>query len=388
MDNFIAYLDRHKEPDYFNPVNFMYATNAHYVRNNLDDPAYTGLKSYEMWQSSHLADISFPVEITKPPQQNKTIDISANTISDLIKVIDENPCEADTKYNFDLKALHKIRSELVELNDMIGMNTLKASVFNQLIYFIQDLHVDSKNKTSDFKHTIICGPPGTGKTEVAKIIGRMYSKVGILKKDIFKKVTRSDLIAGYLGQTAIKTSKVISECIGGCLFIDEAYSLASSQDNDIYSKECIDTICEALSNHKDDLMVIIAGYENELEETFFKANCGLKSRFIWKFSIDDYSASEMKQIYDKKVLQQDWTVECETDKWFENKMSEFKYFGRDVELLLVHIKICHSKRIFGKDECIRKKITIDDMNEGYKVFLDNKKTKKNVIKPELYGFYL
>ena len=133
MDNFIAYLDRHKEPDYFNPVNFMYATNAHYVRNNLDDPAYTGLKSYEMWQSSHLADILFPVEITKPPQQNKTIDISANTISDLIKVIDENPCEADTKYNFDLKALHKIRSELVELNDMIGMNTLKASVFNQLI---------------------------------------------------------------------------------------------------------------------------------------------------------------------------------------------------------------------------------------------------------------
>jgi hypothetical protein len=69
-------------------------------------------------------------------------------------------------------------------------------------------------------------------------------------------------------------------------------------------------------------------------------------------------------------------------------MSEFKYFGRDVELLLVHIKICHSKRIFGKDECIRKKITIDDMNEGYKIFLDNKKTKKNVIKPELYGFYL
>jgi hypothetical protein len=101
----------------------------------------------------------------------------------------------------------------------------------------------------------------------------MYSKVGILKKDIFKKVTRTDLIAGYLGQTALKTSKVIADSIGGCLFIDEAYSLA---DNDIYSKECIDTLCEALSDHKDDLMVIIAGYENELDATFFKANSGLR----------------------------------------------------------------------------------------------------------------
>ena len=186
MDNFIAYLDTYKEFDYFDAASFFNATNAHYIHNNLGDIAYTGLKGYELWQSSHMADISFPVEKKQQPQQNKTIDISANTISDLIKVIDDNQCEVDTKYNFDLKALHKIRTELVELNDMIGMNTLKASVFNQLIYFIQDLHVDSKNKTSDFKHTIICGPPGTGKTEVAKIIGRMYSKVGILKKDIFK----------------------------------------------------------------------------------------------------------------------------------------------------------------------------------------------------------
>jgi len=101
-------------------------------------------------------------------------------------VIDDNPYETDTNYNFDLQSLHKIRAELVELNDMIGMDTLKSSVLTQLVYFLQNLHKDDTNKTSDFKHTIICGPPGTGKTEIAKIIGRMYSKVGILKKIYLK----------------------------------------------------------------------------------------------------------------------------------------------------------------------------------------------------------
>lgn len=379
MDNFIAYLDAQKAKttmDYFAVMDFSHAINVHYMNQHLCDPAFTG---YESWQNKYTADIILP---PVGPKKHKIIDVSMNTISDLVKVIDENPYEIDTKYNFDLKSLHNIRVELVELNDMIGMNTLKASVFNQLVYFIQNLHKDDKNKTSDFKHTIICGPPGTGKTEVAKIIGRMYSKVGILKKDTFKKVTRTDLIAGYLGQTALKTSKVISDSIGGCLFIDEAYSLA---DNDIYSKECIDTICEALSDHKDDLMVIIAGYEDELDATFFKANSGLRSRFIWKFNIDSYTASEMNRIFTKKVAEQNWTIDCDTEKWFESKMSEFKYFGRDVELLLSHIKICHSRRIFGHDENNRKKINMDDVNAGYKIFLENKKPKIVQIP---YGMYM
>jgi SpoVK/Ycf46/Vps4 family AAA+-type ATPase len=270
---------------------------------------------------------------------------------------------------------------------MVGMEKLKTSILNQLIYFMQDLHVG--NNGSDFKHTVISGPPGTGKTEIAKIIGRMYSKVGILKKNVFKKVTRTDLVAGYLGQTSIKTTNVINECLGGCLFIDEAYSLASQNENDSYSKECIDTICEALSNHKDNLMVIIAGYENELNNTFFTANPGLESRFIWRFNIENYNSNEMMQIFKKKVKENGW--ELDTDvmikvKWFEDKKDEFKFFGRDMELLFSHMKVCHSRRIYGKNDIIRKLITLDDMNNGYKKFLDNKKktNKSNV----LYGLYV
>ena len=123
----------------------------------------------------------------------------------------------------------------------------------------------------------------------------MYSKIGILKKNVFKKVTRSDLVAGYLGQTALKTNDVIQSCLGGCLFIDEAYSLVNN-DLDSFSKECIDTLNESLSRYKDNLMVIIAGYEKELNEIFFTSNPGLESRFIWRFKITPYTAKELFEI--------------------------------------------------------------------------------------------
>ena len=413
MDNFIDYLDNYKTNksiDYNDICNILNTTQYHFDQNTLYDVQFTGIpyynnyskttwnslnnkllpNKYELWKKEHESLISirntlYTPKITKK-KQSIFINVSVESIDDLIKIIDENPYEEENEYNIDLKSLHNIRDELHELNNMIGMNKLKTSIVNQLIYFMQDLHIS--NNESDFKHTVISGPPGTGKTEIAKIIGKMYSKVGILKKNIFKKVTRSDLIAGYLGQTAIKTKTVINECLGGCLFIDEAYSLASPNENDSYSKECIDTICEALSNHKDNLMVIIAGYEDELNNTFFRANPGLESRFIWRFNIDNYNSNEMMQIFKKKINENGWDLDKNDTikvKWFEDKKDEFKFFGRDMELLLSHIKVCHSRRIYGKPDIIRKLITIEDMNNGYKIFLDNKKRNKKNI---LYGLYV
>ena len=112
-------------------------------------------------------------------------------------------------YNIDVKLLKKIKPELISLDKMIGIQKLKQNVLDQLLYFIQNLHVSEDG--SDYKHTVIYGPPGTGKTEVAKIMGRIFSNLGILKNNVFKKVTRDDLVAGYLGQTAIKTKDVIKE---------------------------------------------------------------------------------------------------------------------------------------------------------------------------------
>ena len=316
-------------------------------------------------------------------KQKIHIDFTVETIQDLINLIDAYPIESNTTYNIDLHGLHNIRKELVELNEMVGIKSLKNSILNQLIYLIQEPVLNDNIK--GYKHTILCGPPGTGKTEIAKIIGQMYAKIGILKTATFKKVTRNDLIAGYLGQTAIKTKDVIDKCLGGCLFIDEAYSLGHSSQNDSFSKECIDTLCEALSDHKDDLMVIIAGYENELDECFFGLNSGLKSRFIWKFKIDDYSPNELCQIFDKKVLESGWSCDITLGSWFENKKGEFKNYGRDIEQLLYYTKISHSRRIYGKSSEFFKKITIEDLTKGFKCFSENRSDKKPTIQ---YGLYV
>lgn len=365
-------------------------------------PSPNNVSSYDAWKannefkfdfSNNHLHIGIPPPCLKPILKKKIIiDTNINTIGDLLDIIDKNPFDKECEYNIDLKSLHNIQFELNKLNNMIGMTDLKKTILYQLLYFIQRLH-ESKH-TSDFKHTVIYGPPGTGKTEIAEIIGTLYSKLGILKKNVFKKVTRSDMIAGYLGQTAIKTKNVIEDSLGGVLFIDEAYSLApdSSDNNDSYSKECLDTLCEALSNHKQNLMVIIAGYEDELNNTFFRVNKGLDSRFIWRFYTNSYTHEELNEIFHKKVLEQEWSIQMnkeELNDWFEKRMEHYPHFGRDMELLLMYTKIAHSRRIYGKPVNEIRILTIDDLNEGQELFLINKKKQKNKIDPaSMYAMYV
>jgi SpoVK/Ycf46/Vps4 family AAA+-type ATPase len=312
------------------------------------------------------------------------IDVEINNISDLIELTEKYKIEKDIEYNINMEILHNIKEHLIELNNMIGMKLLKTSIVDQILYFLQYLH---KNNTSgDFMHTVIYGPPGTGKTEIAKIMGKLYSKIGILSNGTFKKVTRSDLVAGYLGQTALKTKDVIKESLGGVLFIDEAYALGNSEKRDSFSKECIDTLCEALSDYKDDLMVIIAGYENELKECFFNYNQGLDSRFTWRFKTDEYKANDLYKIFLKKVNDIGWSIEDNTnitDKWFENKMSYFRFYGRDIETLLAKIKIAHSRRVFCKPENEKRKISLIDLEKGFKLYLMNDDIQKRVEQENL-----
>jgi SpoVK/Ycf46/Vps4 family AAA+-type ATPase len=326
--------------------------------------------------------------------EHKTIDIEINSLDDLIKMINDNPQCENVSYNIDMTHINKIKPLLIELNNMIGMHSLKNHVLDQILYFVQGLH-KNKNNSGDFMHTVIYGPPGTGKTEVAKLLGKIYSKLGILKKEIFKKATRSDMVAGYLGQTAIKTRELIHSCLGGVLFIDEAYSLGNEEKRDIFSKECIDTLCELLSDNKDDLMVIIAGYEKELNECFFNCNQGLESRFIWKFKIDDYSGDELMHIFIKKINDNGWSLDTNhihkiNKEWFEKNIKYFKFFGRDMEILFTKTKIAHSRRVFCKPESYKTKITIDDLNKGFEMFIshENKERNSNIERDKLNSIYL
>ena len=283
------------------------------------------------------------------------------TLDDMINIINKYSIISNVEYNIDLEILHRIKEPLEKLASMVGMLEIKNNIIDQILYYLQGLH-----NNNDYLHTIICGPPGTGKTEVSKIIGDIFMRIGVLKNNKFMKVTRSDLIAGFLGQTAIKTKKVIEECLGGVLFIDEVYSLGNGDKTDSFSKECIDTLCEALSDHKNEIMVIVAGYEQEIKECFFSYNEGLESRFIWKYTIDKYTEKELYEILQRKIHDIEWVLSDEIDEtWFCDKLDVFKYYGRDIELLVSKIKIAHARRIFGQEDVIKKHITLDDINVGF-----------------------
>jgi len=372
---FIRYLDKYqkkKEFSYYDAVILQQSIQLYYV-NNYET-------TYETWQKEN------EVQLIIENKEFKHISMPIENLQDILHILSKHPYDSKYEYNIDLKSLHNVKTELDELNNMIGMETVKSAIVQQMIYFIQELHISKDPLKNDYKHTILMGPPGTGKTEIAKIIGNMYAKLGILKKNIFKKVTRSDLVAGYLGQTAIKTKKVIDECLGGVLFIDEAYALG----DDSFSKECIDTLCEALSDHKNDLMVIVAGYERELNDTFFRINSGMHSRFIWRFKIDSYTPKELMFIFEKQILDNEWEKKEDyvlNETWFQKKKDSFLHYGRDMEILFSYVKIAHAQRIFGKDKLEKKKITEEDLENGYKIFTQNKNVKieSNV---SLYSMYV
>jgi SpoVK/Ycf46/Vps4 family AAA+-type ATPase len=302
-----------------------------------------------------------------------------DSLDDIINIIDSN----NIYNNINVNKLRSLRPELVELRDLIGLNELKNSIVNQLVYYIQNLHKFSE----DYLHTIITGPPGTGKTTVAKILGKLFSKLGILSRDHFQIARRDNLIAGYLGQTALKTQKLLDECKGGVLFIDEVYSLGNPEGRDSYSKEAIDTINLFLSEQKHNFMMIVAGYEDEVEKCFFSYNAGLKRRFMWNHKIEEYTPENLADIFIGMVTKIRWKLDKALEreqliKFFKENKDKFKAFGGDVEKFLVKVKISHSKRVFPLPTKEKKIINMNDITDANKDF--NKKKEEQGPPPFMY----
>jgi len=200
---------------------------------------------------------------------------------------------------------------------------------------------------------------------------------------------RSDLIAKYLGQTAAKTQDFIDKCKGGVMFIDEAYSLGEKETRDSFSKECLDTLNQNLSE-RIDFLCIIAGYEDALDTCFFAFNEGLKRRFSFKYVITGYSYDELAQIFLRKISNADWEyigTENELNDFFKKNIDQFPRFGGDMETLFLKTKIAHAKRIFFKDADTRKKITIEDIINGYKNFHGHRKDKEDKIPEKIMSMY-
>lgn len=184
----------------------------------------------------------------------------------------------------------------VELDQLIGLETVKAEVKN-LVSFVKMLQIRREKGLPVVPiqlHSVFTGNPGTGKTTVAKIYAELLKDCGFLKRGHLMVASRADFVAGYVGQTAIKTKKKIREALGGVLFIDEAYSLLSQTSGD-FGKEVIDTLVDEMTKHNENLVVVLAGYPNEMEK-LLNSNPGLKSRFKKFFHFNDYSTSELLEI--------------------------------------------------------------------------------------------
>jgi len=307
-----------------------------------------------------------------------------------IKSIDDliylgNQYMPNKRYNINLKKLYNLVPVLIKLKNIIGMDNIKQNITNQIIYFIQDF----QDKNSDMLHTVIQGPPGVGKTMLGEIIGEIYYKLDIIEKNDsdsdydnnlkFTIAKRSDLIGKYLGHTAAKTQEVINRSLGGVLFIDEAYSLGNEEGRDSYSKECIDTINQNLTEKKNKLLVIIAGYKDALDNCFFNYNEGLRRRFPFVYTIDSYNSNDLSRILCLmiKKLGSGWDViiEQETlDKFFKENIQFFPNYAGDIETLLFSIKIEHSRRVLflDSDSDAKRKINITDVENALKTFKANK----------------
>jgi hypothetical protein len=193
----------------------------------------------------------------------------------------------------------------------------------------------------------------------------------------------------YLGHTAAKTQAVIDKSLGGVLFIDEAYSLGNAEGRDSFSKECIDTINQNLTEKKNQLLVIIAGYQEALETCFFSYNEGLRRRFPFVYTIDKYTPKEMSCILQKMItdLGNDWSINIEQnilDNFFDKNLALFPNSAGDIETLIFSIKIEHARRVFccepGSDQ--RKKISNVDLENALKIYIENREKKDQVKKSE------
>ncbi len=243
--------------------------------------------------------------------------------------------------------------ELMEqLEELVGLDEVKKDV-KSLINLIK---VRKLREANDLPvppmslHMVFMGNPGTGKTTVARLVGGLYAAIGVLSKGQLIEVDRSGLVAGYVGQTALKTQEVIKSALGGVLFIDEAYSLSSGGEND-FGREAIETILKAMEDHRDDLIVIVAGYSGPMTK-FINSNPGLQSRFNKYFFFPDYNGEQLLAIFQKQCAKNGYSLTEESEKaarqlfdeLYEERDDNFGN-GRDVRNRFEDMVVRQSNRV-------------------------------------------
>ena len=241
---------------------------------------------------------------------------------------------------------------MAQLEELVGLEDVKKDIKN----LVNLMKVRKLREQNDLPvppmslHMVFMGNPGTGKTTVARIVSGLYAAIGVLEKGQLVEVDRSGLVAGYVGQTALKTQEAIKKAIGGVLFIDEAYSLSSGGEND-FGREAIETILKAMEDHRKELIVIVAGYTGPMEK-FLSSNPGLESRFNKYFFFPDYNGEQLMAIFRSQCKKNGYTLTEESEKaavalfteLYENRSDNFGN-GRDVRNCFEDMVVRQSNRV-------------------------------------------
>ncbi len=280
------------------------------------------------------------------------------------------PAEPEKKEEKE-EAPEKIEDLKAELAGYIGLESIKKEVNNLInMVTVHKMRAEHGLPNVDMSlHMVFSGNPGTGKTMIARLMARIYKSLGILSKGQLVEVDRSGLVAGYVGQTATKTTEVIQKALGGVLFIDEAYALNSNSEND-FGQEAIDTLLKAMEDNRDDLVVIVAGYDG-LMDRFIHSNPGLESRFNRYLHFDDYTLDEMIAIFEmqcrKGCYELDETAQEAARAQIEKENTNSISFGnaRGIRNIFERVLVAQANRLAGMENVTREdlmKITAEDID--------------------------
>ena len=268
--------------DYMDVLNDIFSNNQKGDEKSIDD-------------SNHYSQDSTLQKFKEGLKNSSSYNTDASEDSQGIKEENMEDTVSEAEEEKEEESLEDI---LAKLNKLVGLENVKKDV-NSLINLIQIRKIREERgiKQPDMSlHLVFSGNPGTGKTTVARLLGEIYSKLGILSKGHLVETDRSGLVAGYVGQTAIKTQDMIKEAMGGILFIDEAYSLSAAKGENDFGQEAIDTILKAMEDNREDFIVIVAGYP-KLMDDFLHSNPGLESRFNKHLNFEDYNPQELFDIF-------------------------------------------------------------------------------------------
>ena len=278
--------------------------------------------------------------------------------------------EAEEKKTASLEEL------LEKLDELVGLENIKQNVKSLINYVkIRKLRLENELPNPPLSlHMVFMGNPGTGKTTVARLLSELYHAIGALSKGQLIEVDRSGLVAGFVGQTAIKTTETVKSALGGILFIDEAYSLSPDVGNgNDFGREAIETLLKLMEDNRDDLIVIVAGYSEPMDK-FIASNPGLESRFNRYFTFEDYNADELYEIFNSMCVKSEYEL-TEDAKNFARDHFSFLYESRDnnfgnarhVRNFFENIVSVHSDRISELQEHTREDLTtviLSDMEKA------------------------